>query len=47
MGAGQESLFSARRLSFVVEFVNVQPDAEGNPANHIDRVWRDETGDFR
>jgi hypothetical protein len=33
--------------SFVVEFVNVQPDAEGNPANHIHCVWRDKTGDFR
>jgi len=32
--------------SFVVEFVNVQPDAEGNPANHIHCVWRDRTGDF-
>jgi hypothetical protein len=32
--------------SFVVEFVNVQPDAEGNPANHIHCVWRDKTGDF-
>lgn len=33
--------------SFVVEFVNVQPDAEGNPANHIHCVWRDKSGDFR
>lgn len=33
--------------TFVVEFVNVQPDAEGNPANHIHCVWRDKTGDFR
>lgn len=33
--------------SFVVEFINVQPDAEGNPANHIHCVWRDKTGDFR
>ena len=33
--------------SFVVEFVNVQPDAEGNSANHIHCVWRDKTGDFR
>lgn len=32
--------------SFVIEFVNVQPDAEGNPANHIHCVWRDKTGDF-
>jgi hypothetical protein len=32
--------------TFVIEFVNVQPDAEGNPANHIHCVWRDMTGDF-
>jgi hypothetical protein len=32
--------------SFVIEFVNVQPDAEGNPANHIHCAWRDRTGDF-
>jgi len=24
----------------------VQPDAEGNPANHIHCMWRDRTGDF-
>lgn len=32
--------------TFVVEFVNNQPDAEGNPANHVHCVWRDMTGDF-
>jgi len=32
--------------SFLIEFVNTQPDAEGNPANHIHCVWRDMTGDF-
>ena len=32
--------------TFVIEFVNVQPDAEGTPANHIHCVWRDRTGDF-
>ncbi len=32
--------------SFLVEFVNVQPDAAGNPANHIHAVWRDLRGDF-
>lgn len=32
--------------TFLIEFVNVQPDAEGNPANHIHCVWRDATGDF-
>ena len=32
--------------AFLVEFVNVQPDAEGNVANHIHSVWRDFAGDF-
>lgn len=32
--------------TFVVEFINVQPDAAGNPANHIHCVWRDMDGDF-
>ena len=32
--------------TFSIEFVNVQPDAEGNPANHIHCIWRDRTGDF-
>ncbi len=32
--------------SFVIEFINVQPDAAGNPANHIHCVWRDMQGDF-
>lgn len=32
--------------TFLIEFVNTQPDAEGNPANHIHCVWRDTTGDF-
>jgi len=32
--------------SFLIEFVNTQPDAEGNPANHIHAVYRDMTGDF-
>jgi hypothetical protein len=32
--------------TFAIELCNVQPDAEGNPANHIHCVWRDRTGDF-
>jgi hypothetical protein len=32
--------------TFVVEFVNTQPDAAGNIANHIHTVWRDMRGDF-
>lgn len=32
--------------TFLIEFVNTQPDAAGNPANHIHCVWRDPKGDF-
>jgi hypothetical protein len=32
--------------SFLIEFVNTQPDPAGNPANHIHCVWRDPSGDF-
>jgi hypothetical protein len=32
--------------TFLIEFVNTQPDAEGNPANHIHAVFRDLRGDF-
>lgn len=32
--------------TFLIEFVNVQADAAGNPANHIHSIWRDMRGDF-
>ena len=32
--------------TFVIEFCNNQPDASGNPANHIHSVWRQMDGDF-
>ncbi len=32
--------------TFLIEFVNVQPDAEGNPANHVHCVLRSMSGDF-
>lgn len=32
--------------TFLVEFVNTQPDAAGNIANHIHCLWRDMSGDF-
>ncbi len=38
--------YRIRGKSFLVEFVNTQADAAGNPANHIHCVWRDLTGDF-
>jgi hypothetical protein len=28
-------LFVAEGTTFTIEFVNVSPDADGNPANHI------------
>jgi hypothetical protein len=32
--------------TFLIEFVNTQPDGAGNPANHIHSIWRDMAGDF-
>jgi Protein of unknown function (DUF3500) len=32
--------------TFLIEFVNTQPDSAGNPANHIHTIWRDMHGDF-
>ena len=49
LGALEPGIGHACRVTgptFLIEFVNVQPDAEGNPANHIHCVWRDRTGDF-
>ena len=38
--------YRIRGTDFLIEFVNTQADAAGNPANHIHAVWRDLTGDF-
>ncbi len=38
--------YRIRGEGFLIEFVNTQPDAAGNPANHIHAVFRDLTGDF-
>jgi hypothetical protein len=38
--------YRIRGTAFLIEFVNTQPDAVGNPANHVHCVWRDLTGDF-
>ncbi len=32
--------------TFLIELVNTQPDAAGNPANHVHSIWRDMRGDF-
>jgi hypothetical protein len=31
---------------FLIEFLNIQADASGNPANHIHSAWRASKGDF-
>ena len=49
LGAETPGIGHAYRVqgpTFLIEFVNVQPDAQGNPANHIHTVWRYLRGDF-
>ena len=43
---GEGRYYCIQGPSFQIEFVNVQPDSAGNPANHIHSVWRDLRGDF-
>jgi hypothetical protein len=43
---GEGRYYCIQGPSFQIEFVNVQPDSAGNPANHIHSVWRDVRGDF-
>lgn len=43
---GEGRYYCVQGPSFQIEFVNVQPDSAGNPANHIHSVWRDLKGDF-
>ena len=38
--------YRIRGKRFLIELVNTQADAAGNPANHIHSVYRDLTGDF-
>jgi hypothetical protein len=48
-GADSEGIGHYYRVqgpTFLIELVNVQPDAAGNPANHIHSIWRDMAGDF-
>jgi hypothetical protein len=43
---GKPYTYRLQGPTFVVEFLNVQPDSAGNPANHIHSVWRNLKGDF-
>lgn len=44
--AGIGHYYRIQGPTFLIEFVNTQPDPAGNPANHIHCVWRDMKGDF-
>ncbi|GBD35736.1 hypothetical protein HRbin36_00851 [bacterium HR36] len=43
---GQPRTYRIQGPTFLVEFLNVQPDSAKNPANHIHSVWRSLPGDF-
>jgi len=43
---GEGRYYIIQGPTFQIEFINVQPDSAGNPANHIHSVWRDMRGDF-
>jgi hypothetical protein len=44
--AGRPWTYRVQGPTFVIEFLDVQPDSAGNPANHIHSAWRSMTGDF-
>jgi len=43
---GQPHSYRVHGPTFVVMFLNLQPDGQGNPANHIHSVWRRMKDDF-
>jgi hypothetical protein len=43
---GQPYTYRVQGPTFVIEFLNVQSDSAGNPANHIHSCWRNLAGDF-
>ncbi|HEX3313406.1 MAG TPA: DUF3500 domain-containing protein [Gemmataceae bacterium] len=43
---GEKRSYRMQGPTFVVEFLNVQTDGYGNPANHIHSAWRRIKGDF-
>jgi len=43
---GKPHTYRVQGPTFVVEFLNEQPDSAGNAANHIHSVWRHLKGDF-
>jgi hypothetical protein len=45
-GAGKGFTYRVQGPTFVIEFLNIQNDGAGNPANHIHSCWRRLKGDF-
>jgi hypothetical protein len=43
---GKAHTYRVQGPTFVIEFLNTQPDGAGNPANHIHSAWRRLQGDF-
>jgi hypothetical protein len=43
---GKPYTYRVQGPTFVIEFLNVQPDSARNPANHIHSAWRNLQGDF-
>ena len=43
---GKPHTYRVQGPTFVLEFLNMQPDSAGNPANHIHSAWRNLKGDF-
>jgi len=43
---GQERTYRVQGATFVIEFLNVQPDSARNPANHIHSCYRSLRNDF-
>jgi hypothetical protein len=44
--SGKAHTYRVQGPTFVIEFLNVQADSAGNPANHIHSCWRRIQGDF-
>lgn len=43
---GEAHTYRVQGPTFVIEFLNIQADSAGNPANHIHSVWRELPSDF-
>jgi Protein of unknown function (DUF3500) len=43
---GKGRTYRVQGPAFVIEFLNMQADSAGNPANHIHSAWRHIEGDF-